>query len=287
MIDFVRNIQREINGKIEKIERSGDSTIQKATEASQILTKAFNRLKDFIISYEFRNEAEEIKFFKEIKPRLSFRLIYYRKLFNIEMNRPVAGTDAQKEYLRNELDAINRYTNTRLDFVRYYRAGSTHLDGLYFLREQTDVEQYWEPFYYERDPQFSTICDYKVAKIMANDMLSVYLMAEIEALEYKAHPHAPCPFPDVRLTWQDSKTDLIELIYALDSKGSFGNVSLTQLANYLFNVFNISQDHSMSRTFCDMKIRNNPTPFLDSLKKVLLERMQQWKRRKKKPNNTF
>ena len=237
-------------------------------------------MKEFIISYQFQSDAEEIKFFKEIKPKLFFLLIYYRKIYNIEMNRPVAGTDAQKEYMRNELDAINRYTNQRLDFIRYYRAGATHLDELYFLRGQTDMEQYLEPFYYERDSQFSTSCDFKVANIMANDMLSAYLMGEIDALECDYRLISPHPFPDIRLTWQGSKTDLIELVYAFDSKGSFGNVSLTQLAGYISNVFNTRIDANLSRAFCDMKIRNNPTPGLDELKEALLERMQQWKKKK-------
>ena len=188
MIDFVKLLKKEINRKVEKIERSEENTIKKAIEASYVLTEAFCRLKEFIISYEFKSEAEEIGFFKEIKPKLFFRLIYYRKLYNIEMNRPVAGIESQKEYLQNELDAINRYTGKRLDFVRYYRSGATRLDELHFLRGQADVEQYLEPFYYERDPQFSTNCDFKVAKILANDMLSVYLMAEIESLETICRP---------------------------------------------------------------------------------------------------
>lgn len=32
-----------------------------------------------------------------------------------------------------------------------------------------------ETFYFERDPNFSTICDFKVAKIVANEMLRIYL----------------------------------------------------------------------------------------------------------------
>ena len=67
--------KKMINKKIEKIERSDNNTINKATEASYILIDAFCRLKEFIISYQFHNEAEEIEFFKEIKPKLCFRLI--------------------------------------------------------------------------------------------------------------------------------------------------------------------------------------------------------------------
>ena len=93
------------------------------------------------------------------------------------------------------------------------------------------------------------------------------------------------PLSDVRPTWQDSKTDLTELIYLLDSKGCFGNVPLTQLASYISNAFNVHLDMNLSRTFCDMKIRNNPTPWLDKAKEALLKRMQTWKRNKKNGNS--
>ncbi|MFV0265586.1 MAG: RteC domain-containing protein, partial [Draconibacterium sp.] len=54
---------------------------------------------------------------------------------------------------------------------------------------------------------------------------------------------------------------------------TFGNVPLTQLSDYIQNVFNIQLDKNLSRTFDSMKIRNNPTPFLDLLKDSLLKRM--------------
>lgn len=201
------------------------------------------------------------------------------------MNRPVGSIESQKEYLLTEMDDLGRYTRKRLDFIRYYRSGATHLDSLYFLRGQTDTEQYLETFYYELDPQFSTNADFKVAKILANDMLSVYLMGELESLESTNLRNMVLPLPDVRPTWQDSKTDLTELIYLLDSKGCFGNVPLTQLASYISNAFNVHLDMNLSRTFCDMKIRNNPTPWLDKAKEALLKRMQTWKRNKKNGNS--
>ena len=77
------------------------------------------------------------------------------------MNRPVGSIEAQREYLDAHVRAINAYTQKRLDFIRYFRSGATHLDSLYFLRGQTDTEQYLETFYYELDPQFSTNADFK------------------------------------------------------------------------------------------------------------------------------
>ncbi len=280
MKPFVSALEKEIAGRLKKIESSDLNILKKSLEASLVLGDAFQRLRDFITNYTFKSEAEEIEFFKTIKPRLYHRLIYYRKVYNIEMNRPV-GVESQRAYLIDEIKAINRYNTKRSDFVRYYRSGLTHLDSLYYLRGRIDTALYLESFHYERDPMFSTNADFKVAKLLANELLSAYLKGELEALEY-VKTASTNSLPSVRLTWQDSKTDLTELIYLLDSKRSFGNVPLSQLAAYIAKVFNIQLDTNLSRTFCDMKLRNNPTPWIDKAKQALLQRMRTWRHRNKK-----
>jgi len=264
MLQFTSHLKKEIDTKIEQIECSETSMITKSLEALRVLTQAFYQLKTFFLSYKLKDEDEEIFFFKETKPRLCFRLIYYRKIYNIEMNRP-AGIEKQREYLCEILNDINKYNCKRLDFIRYYRSGSSHLDTLYFLRGRTDAEQYLETFYHELDPNFSTNCDFKVAKILANDMLSAYLMHEIELLNDNGMKAGSFNFPATKKTWMGSKAELQEQIFSWDSAGSFGDVPLTQLYDYIQNVFNIQLDSNLSRTLGDLKIRNTPTPFLDNV----------------------
>jgi hypothetical protein len=273
MEQFTSCLKKEVDAKIEQIECSESSMIKKALEASRFLAEAFDRLKTFILSYDFTDEDEEIRFFKEIKPKLCCRLIYYRKVYNIEMDRPV-GIDKEREYLTEVLNAINRYNAKRLDFIRYYRSCASHFDSLFFLREKRDTEQYLETFYYELDPLFSTNCDFKVAKTLANDMLSTYLMQEIVLLDSNNLKAFPASFPEVKLTWRGTKTELMEQLYSWDSGNLFGDVPLTQLSDYIQNVFNIKLDNNLSRAFSDMKIRTTPTPFLDKLKDTLLRRME-------------
>lgn len=274
MINYVNSLKKDVDAKIDYIESIQDNVLKKSLEASHVLGEAFDNLKKFILTYEFKDDDEEIRFFKEIKPKLCYRLIVYRKIYNIEMNRPLAGIEAQKEYLCKELNAINEYTVKRLDFIGYFRSGSSHLDSLYFLRQKQDTEQYLETFYYELDPNFSTNCDFKVAKILANDMLSTYLMQEIELLDGNNAKALPVSFPEVKLTWRGTKTELMEQLYSWDSGNLFGDVPLTQLSDYIQNVFNIKLDKNLSRAFSDMKIRTTPTPFLDKLKETLLRRME-------------
>ena len=273
MLQFTSQLKKEIDTKIEQIECSEISMINKSLKASRILAEAYKQLKTFILSYTFQSEEEEILFFKEIKPRLCFRLIYFRKLYNIEMDRPT-GTEKQREYLNDLLNSINRYNCKRLDFIRYYRSGSSIFDSLYFLRGQVDTEQYMETFSHEFDLNFSTNCDFKVAKILANDMLSDYLMREIEALNDNNNLiMGSFGFPATKLTWKGTKAEFQEQVLSWDNAATFGDVPFTQLHSYMQNVFNIQVDSNLSRILDDLKTRNNPTPFMDKPKNALLRRL--------------
>ena len=279
MINFVEKLQKEIRQKIQQIEVEDRNILKKSLDASRVLGNAFDRLKEFIIEYKFKDEEEEILFFKEVKPRIFCHLIYYRKVYNIEMHRPVASIEAQKEFLKKKLDVIQDFNDKILDFYRYYRSGATHLDAAYFVRGKPDTEQYLETFYYERDPQFSTNADFKVAKIIANDMLQAYLLSELEQLDNYIRKPDLSSFPKIKLTWTGSKTELIELIYALDTEGCFNNgkIPLIQIAAYFESVFNIELGNNIARNFYDMRIRNQPTPFLDRLREEIRKRMDNTK----------
>ncbi len=270
MVTFIEHLKCEMDKKLQPILSSDLNIMKKSHDASLVYAEAFNRLKNFIAGYTFHDDAEEIHFFKEIKPRLCSGLIYWRKVYNIEMNRP-EGVESQRAYLIDEIKGIDRYNSKRSDFVRYYRSGLTHLDSIYYLRGHADVALYFDSFYYERDPMFSTNCDFTVARLLANESLTEYLNKELDGLE---NHWSSLSLPRVRITWSAQKTDLYELIFACDSRKVFGNVPMTQLVEYLQTVFNIELDKNISRTFSDMRIRNTKTPFLDSLKVALIERME-------------
>lgn len=272
MIDFVRKLKKEVEAEIHRIEAMDANILKKSLQASHTLGAAFDRLKMFIIEYRFRDEAEEIYFFRHVKPHLCSHLIYYRKVYNIEMNRPVGSAEVQRLYLLRELDQIHSFQQKRQDFYRYLRSGATNLDGIYFMRGKTDMELYLESFYYERDPLFSTNCDFKVARIMAHEMLQGFLQAELETLENKQIKAGGVDLSNVRLSWEAKKTHLIELLYALDTVGAFGKLTLTRIVAYVERLFGVELGN-VSSAFSEMKSRNNPTPFLDEMKDGLLLRM--------------
>ncbi len=279
MLHFIKNLEDKTWRKIREIESAGLDITNRSLAVLKLQEEMFGQLKEFIINYRFRDENEEILFFKEIKPRMLCKLLYYRKIYNIEMNRPLCGLDASRNYLKSELDNIQDYISKRLDFYRYYRSGATYMDKVYFLRGTVrEADQYLDSFEFERDPLFSTGADFRVAKILAGDMLREYLTNELRALDARES----APLPDVRLTWQESKTALCEQIFAWHAKGTFGNIPLTRLSAYIQKVFNVELNSNLPRTFNDMSLRNDPTPYLDSLIDALLVKMKRIKKKRSK-----
>ena len=121
MNGFIIKLEQKVDKHLNKIEHSDLNMLKKSLEASLVLGDAFQRLREFVAGYTFSTEAEEIEFFKVIKPRLYHRLIYYRKVYNIEMNRPV-GVESQHVYLRDEIKAITAtITNTPISCVTIAR----------------------------------------------------------------------------------------------------------------------------------------------------------------------
>lgn len=274
MLKFIQELKAGIDRSMRDIEAE-DNILRKSMMASNIYECGMAKLKEFIVGYDFISDEEEILFFKEMKPRLFSHLIYHSKVYNIELNRPTGSEDVQRSYLNKNLDDIQDFVSKRLEFYRYYRSGHTHLDYHYFKRYQEVIEPYRDVFFFERDPRFSTCADFKVSKILSNDMLEIYLKTELENFNYR---NGRCEYelPRIRPTWTANKTDLIELLYALDSQECFdsGRISLNQLAQYFGLVFNVELGQ-ISRNFQDMKTRNKLTPFLDRLKEKLLKRMEE------------
>jgi len=242
-----------------------------------LMESVFIRLKSFVLNYSFKNNEEEINFFKQTKPRLLCNLIFYKEVYNIEMNRPQGGKAAQEDYFRKELDRIEGYYWKNKEFYHYYRSGNDYMDEMFFLRSsKPEIHLHLETFHSERDLRFSTNCDYKVAQIFANDMIESYLAIELDKLENKENNMlSNTILPKFRFTWTGSKIDLLEMAYAIDTAQciNYGKIQLKQIIEYFENIFNIELENNLSRAFYDLRIRKNRTSFMDKLTTLLTERM--------------
>ena len=278
MKQYILDLLEKTSTEIQAIDLVEDNIFKKSLKATSLLEKAFIELKIYISEYSFKNETEEIQFFKETKPQIFSRLIYYSTIYKIEMNRPTGGDIIQKTYTLKQLNRLKAFFDNNIDFYRYYRSGSTDLDKHYFLRGKQDIHLNHDSFYFERDPKFFTEFDSKVARILANDMLNIYLNAELLKLEQpSANQFETTRSSKVKVTWTDSKVALVELIYAIYSTGSInnGNSDLKSVGLYFESVFNIELG-DIYRTYLEIRGRKgNRVQYLDELRKKLIDRMDQ------------
>lgn len=279
MEKFINLYLDEIEKQIKKIERDEKNEITKSTQILMFLECKLEELKGYIVQYDFKTEEEEILFFKEIKPKIVSKLIYFMSVHKIEINRPKGSCSTIETYLLTELDLLKHYFDCNIEMYHYYRTGGTHFDKIYFLRDRdSDIPMNIACFYFERDVRFSTVYDYKIAKIMANDLLELYLKSQLvrlkedTKLEHEVHTALK-----TRETWTASKTDLAELIYALDTSKciNHGDIKLKALASYFEDIFNVCIG-DIYRIYLEIRERKGSrTQFLDRLKNNLTERMDE------------
>lgn len=273
----IEDISKELDNFVQIKELELSDIVKDAPVIISVLEDGFIKLKALIADYEFPDKTEEIKFFKKTKPGLFCKLIYYRKIYNIEINRPMCSYQKQIAYLENEQDQINSFYEKNIEFIQYYRSGKTILDEYYFLRGRRELELNLESFYFERDPKFSTNFDFKLARILANDMLVAYLHCELVKIKREEYGIESLPVQKSSVEWTDKKSALVELIYAVHSEKSinFGNVDLKVLATLCEKIFNIKLG-DIYRIFLEIRGRKGErSVYLQKLIDALNRRMDE------------
>ena len=270
MDKFYNETYLKLETAIQELEIETDCPIKRIEAVIHHIIQSLADLKDFVLKNDFKNMEEEIHFFKYQKPIIVSKLIYYNAVYKIETKKPY-GEKQIKKFLNKELNKLKKFFDSNIDFYKYYRSGNSFLDENFFIRGKHDIRLWLDTFYFEADHRFSTSHDYKVAKILANDLIQVYLEDQLNNKHYKkANSKSP-------LSWTGSKTALTELIYALYAQGVFnnGNTDIKLIAKTFESTFNIDLG-DFYHTFMELKARKiNRTKFLDILCEALIKKMDE------------
>lgn len=275
MKETALRLLEDLETQLKEIELSKKETIEHVEDSIRKTISVLETLKTNFVKYKFESKKDEISFFRDIKPQFVCKLIYYNEIYNIITNKPFGGSKTLRKYYTGELAKLKSFYNENVEFFKYYRNGNTYLDNKYFVRGRYDIKLTLDSFYFQADSRFSTSHDFKVAKIMANDLIQSYLEIEIAKIENKA--------PLFNLTerqvqkWTGTKIALIELVYALHAEGVFNNGAsdLKETAKFFEEVFDVDLGQ-FHRTFFEMRARKaDRTKFLNSLRDTLVRRMDE------------
>ncbi len=261
----------------EKISFEARHVIEESYHMIVFLRNLLSDLKKYVMDNGFRDDNEEIVFFKTIKPQILGKLIYYNKVFRIETSRPINVGKMYFNYFSDELQELKqeyKEHSYNSEFYRYYRTGRTDYDREFFLLGKINPHIGLNSFIFEIDTQFSTYYDYKVSRIIANELLYNYLLSKITP-DDSINVFHPDTQENSGFLWTESKNALIEVIYALYvskaiSDGKIGIRKITRVFQILFNV----QLGDVHHAFHRMKDRaGNRTAFLDQIKMAIEQYM--------------
>ena len=275
MKEEIEKILEQVEVDISEIDLYGYDIIETSLSMVHRLQAVLNDLRTKIQSYVFSTKEDEILFFKTQKPEILGRLLFFYKIYRLETKCPNGSNDVIRSYINRELDNLTYFFNRNLDFYQYYRSHSTIYDEYYFIRGKADLRLCTDSAQFDKDPNFSTGYDYKVAKIISNEMLRIYLNKRIVKLETDNQIEdnlQKCLKYPFRFTGK--KVFLIELGYSLASSGDFnnGNVEIKEMMNFLSTVCQIDLGDYYA-AYIAMKERKNRTAYLHHLIDCLTKRM--------------
>ena len=278
MKELLENILSEIDVEIDEIDLYGYDIVENSLSMVHRLQAVLNDLKAKLQTYSFPAKEDEITFFKTQKPEILGRLLFFYKIYRIETQCPNGSNDVIRNYISKELDNLTYFFNRNLDFYQYYRSHSTLYDEYYFVRGKSDLRLFTDSAQFDKDPNFSTGYDYKVAKIIANEMLRIYLNKRLVKLETNTQVEdnlQKCLKYPFRFTGK--KVFLIELGYSLVSSGDInnGNVEIKEMMNFLGTVFQVELGNYYAAYIAMKERKKDRTAYLSRLQDSLVKRMDE------------
>ena len=278
MEDYFNKLSDSIQIKLQTVDLDGcDISIEESLALIQFLESCLSGLRERFLSLHEIDTKDEIAFFKEMKPQVLGLLLYFNKVHNIELKCPTGSNSTQMDYYDDELKSLTFFFERNLDFYQYYRANSTYLDECYFVRKKREHRLCLDSVQYILDPLFSTGYDYKIAKIICNEMLRIYLNkkkneSEKQILKKKDRGGH---YSDNNLQWTGSKAAAIEIGYALHGTEVLnnGNADIKAIMNFIEVSLNVDLG-DYYRTYIALRSRKKDrTPFLNKLIDTLIRKM--------------
>jgi hypothetical protein len=144
----------------------------------------WHELRGRLLRHSFENEAEEIEFFKMIKPRFTSEIEYYglicqSLLFQPEPNRQ----DEVRAFWTRERGRLEKLVSSNKSFFDYYLSGCTELDHQYFLRDCYKTAPVDLSCFYVDDESTSCGFDHLVASLLAQQRFNSFVIENLEGCQ--------------------------------------------------------------------------------------------------------
>lgn len=268
--ELLKKLFRELEGL------SHHSPLERMKSELILIRAVMTTLKLKVLEVGFVNVAEEIEFFKVLKPKFYAQLIFTHECYSFEVGRPVIKGKQTDNYYLKQLDYISRFFRQHEFMFQYYKMGAVELDELYFVRgeEPNGLVGADLP---ALDTTFSTLGEYLFAKFMALERLQEMVLEEMQ-VPALAGSGVVRSKKGRELKWTGDSCNLIELVYGVfDCKQvNDGEVDLSDLMDVFEQCFQVNLSRYFRR-FTEIKRRKSisKTKFLDQMREAVNKRIDE------------
>ena len=256
----ITKLHDDLELKINEVYDDDEDMVKVAEKSLLLIDESIRKLKEMISTHDFENIAEEVYFFKKLKPQFISKFIYYSTILDIESHKPSAGSKTLRKYYEAEQEKLKKFYYEQGEFYSYYRREATYLDHKIFIRNSYDLKMKLSLGFYNFDTSFTTSHDHLIARFIASQQLDNYLKKQLENLSDHANTKSLSP-----LAWSASKVGLIELIYALYQMRCFnsGNIELSEVIKFVEKSLDTDLGNFHKTIFEIRNRKQGPTKFLN------------------------
>lgn len=117
MKELINNILSEIETDVAVVDLNGYDIIEASLSMVLRLQDVLTDLRNQLQTYVFSSKEEEIYFFKNQKPELLGRLLYFYKIYRIETQCPTGSNEVIRLYINKELDGLTYFLTVIWTFI--------------------------------------------------------------------------------------------------------------------------------------------------------------------------
>lgn len=263
--DFLHRLQENLHPIVDT---PVDST-KKITRNINVCYFLIYELRDWYMEARL-SKKDQIIFFKKIKPLVLSELFFQRKALNYFHRKPDGTKKQIKNYINEHLSQSNEFILQHFELHTYIENSANHLDEHYFTQQPYDALRHHN-LQIPLDAPFSSPADQTLSELQAIRKFQQFLkfqLSMLDTMNFISRSQVPKP-----VQWKRTKVDFVELIYALHFSGCL-DLNLKELVALFQKVIHV-EIGDMYRTFTNIKLKNNPTSFLDELKNGLVQHIHE------------
>ncbi|PWT74719.1 MAG: hypothetical protein C5B59_10540 [Bacteroidetes bacterium] len=241
----------------------------KYLSCAEAVQKVLMELRSWVNENPFLSESDEIYFFKKIKPLFYSELLYYHKLYKIEIESPKADVEEQLKYLKKKVRRLNAFLYQLREFHFYLKGEESFLDQSCFRRGQPITGAFLNFKNFNPDPIFSTPgCDL-TARLLATEKLVEWLGESISDL--KRLPAQDLGDETFRINSSLSVAQLACVLRLFHEEKILTHSNQTELLQFFASHFSTSRQEAISGTSLRAKYYNIERSTSDSVKDLLFQ----------------